>query len=347
MSNFGEFNAENKLRIPLSAYAAQIIENDCFNFSKKKATLINAIIINSYQTADCSISLRLKEYRSELVAYLKNTRQNESNKLIDSIIDVKTQELVKKYAKRYISDVNWQITLQKDVKKLLTDDPYSAEEQYYGQKPGHYVRALLEEYARKPYYSREKIIFKDILDAANIAIDGHYLLNLTNIHGYRYSIKIHSIKTDPLSMFHYIIGINTENDKYTKNNESNIVSLRISRLSTAEPQYLSAGELTEAESLTIMQELETKGVQFVTSETQSIEVWLSDTGIRKYETQAHLRPPVSYRDEFDNHIYHFECTDAQILFYFWGFGKDAKIINPPELFNTFKEKYKEAYESYL
>ena len=350
MSQFGEFNAENKLRIPLSGYAAQIIENDCFSFSKKKATLINAVILNSYQTAACSISLRIREYRDELTTYLNKNRNTEESGLIDRIINGKANELIKKYAKRYPADHNWQITLSKKVKELLTEDPYSAEEKYYGQKPGHYVRALLEEYARHPYYYREEILFKSILESAKIAIDGHYILNVTNARGTHFSIKPYSIKTDPLSMFHYLIGYNTDSEKLqdvdNRKQIPTVMSLRISRLVSAEVQYLSSSKLSEAEIIAISRELEVKGVQFLTSEQSSIQVWLSDVGIKRYESQAHLRPPVIHIDNENDHIYHFECTDSQILFYFFEFGNDAKILAPLELADQFKNKYKDAYNLY-
>lgn len=350
MSQFDGFNAENKLRIPLSAYAAQIIDTDCFNFSKKKTTLINTIIINSYKFADSSISLRLKEYKDELETCLNSSQKKDATSLIKNIIDVKAEELINKYTKRYAADVNWQITLSKKTKKLLTEDKYSSEELYYGKRPGHYVRAILEEYALKPHNSREKIVFKDIFDAANISIDGNYKIRITNNKGNQFLIKPYKIMTDPLSMHHYLVGINASYENSDETNETElrkaVISLRISKLINAEPEYLSDGKLSEIEQNIILDELKRKGVQFVTSEQQSITIWLSDEGIRKYETMIHLRPSGMPVDESNKHIYRFECTDSQILFYFWRFGKDAKIINPPELANKFMEAYKEAYESY-
>ncbi|MBQ2196131.1 MAG: AAA family ATPase, partial [Prevotella sp.] len=38
------------------------------------------------------------------------------------------------------------------------------EEQFYGDKPGRYVRALIEEYAQLPFHRREEIVFKGISD---------------------------------------------------------------------------------------------------------------------------------------------------------------------------------------
>ena len=348
MSQFGEFNAENKLRIPLSAFAAQVIESDCFSFSKKKTTLINAVILNSYQNADCSISIRLKKYREELSGYSANLKLKGNDELIEKIITGKRKELEKAYAKRYPSDVNWQITLSKRVKELLTEDPYTSEELYYGQKPGHYIRALIEEYALKPYYMREEIAFKPIFDLANMAIDGQYILSITNHRGNHFTIKPYGIKSDPLSMFHYLIGYNAINApaKPGYKAASDILSFRMSRLDSVEIQYLSSGKLTHKELETLESEIEKKGVQFVTSEKSIIKVWLSDAGIKRYESQAHLRPPVLSIDSKDHHIYCFECTDAQILFYFFEFGKDAKILSPSELAERFKIKYKDAFDLY-
>ena len=307
--------------------------------------------MNLYPTAECSISLRLKEYRNELTSHLKGTNNKNETELIDRIIEAKAKQLIDEYAKRSPSDVNWQITLNKKVKRLLTEDSYSAEEKYYGQKPGHYVRALLEEYARKPYYSRERIVFKEIIDNANFAIDSCYLLNITNVNGHQYWIKPHSIKTDPLSMFHYLVGLKMDSigspvNKSKANSSNNVISFRISRLISAEPQYLSSGKLSKAELSTINHELETKSIQFVSSEKQSIKVWLSDDGIKQYESHVHLRPPVKCTDQANEHIYYFECTETQILFYFCFFVSEALILDPPELADRFKEKYKEAYEAY-
>jgi hypothetical protein len=44
------------------------------------------------------------------------------------------------------------------------------EEQFYGDKPGRYVRALIEEYAQLPFHRREEIVFKGILDDIDDAI---------------------------------------------------------------------------------------------------------------------------------------------------------------------------------
>ncbi len=350
MPQFKDFNTENKLRIPLSAFASQVIENDCLNFSQKKTTLINSIILNHYQNAECSISLRLREYREELIKLLGHkAKQNES--MLKSIIDSRAKILTEKYARRFPADVNWQITLNKRAKALLTEDTYAREDLYYGNKPGHYVRALLEDYAQLPYHRREEIVFKQLIDIINIGIKDHLVLNLTNTRGSHLSIKPYKIETDPMSMYHYLVGYNIEaiesqNDPDSTYYYPPVISIRVSRLVDVEIQYFQSGAISMQEERQIKKELEEKTVQFVSGKSSIISVWLSDRGIRNYESQLHLRPSVIGIDPSDDHIYMFECTEAQILYYFLRFGKDVKILSPSSLADRFRQSYTEALENY-
>ena len=349
MSRFNDFNAENKLRIPLSAYAAQTIENDCMSFSKKRTTLLNTIILNYYKEANCSISLRILDYKKELLSYFRKTELSKHEDVINKIILGRAKELKNRYAKRQKSDVNWQTTLNKKVKELLTMDPYTQEEDYYGNKPGHYVQSLIEEYARQPFYVREEIIYRPILNTIAEAISGKSVLNITNIKGNHISIKPFTITTDPMSMYHYIIGYSVTPTSLIKEKEKryedHVISIRLSRITDAEIQYLQSGEISISEKIQITNELQEKGVQFVSGQTSTIKVWLSDSGIKKYNSQLHLRPTGS-KDEGDEHIYYFECTEAQILYYFIGFGKDAKILYPSSLSEKFKDIYRDALDAY-
>lgn len=349
MSQFEALFSENKLRIPLSAYAAQIIENDCLNFSRKKTTLINAIILNYYQEAPCSISLRVLDYKKELISCFKKTELQRNEAIIDKILLEKSKELKEKYAKRKKADVNWQITLNKRVIELLTSDPYSHEEQYYDNKPGRFVQSLIEEYAIQPFYIREEIVYKQIIDTIKEAIPGKNLLKITNNNNKRILLKPYKIASDPLSMYHYIVGYSSlpesispsESKKYSEG----VLSIRLSRIIDAEIPFFPSKELSPKEIKQIETELVEKGVQFVSGDTSPITIWLSDYGIKKYNSQLHLRP-LGYKDDKDEHIYHFECTEAQVLYYFIGFGKDVKVLSPGSLVSNFKNTYDSALELY-
>ncbi len=346
LSSFRDFNAENKLRIPLSAYAAQIVESDCINFDKKKATLLNSIIINYYAYADCSISLRIKKYQNELMNNLESLDNQGKQKIIKELTDKKGKELSDFYSKRAQADVNWQITLNKKVKELLTADTYSSEEEYYGNKPGHYVRALVEEYSRLPFYRREEIIFSSIIELFNTAINNNYAIKATNNRGNVILLKPFGIESDPLSMYHYVVGYTINNRTKDNTIVEKPISMRLSRLRELEITTMLDGELSLREKNQIVSEMKLKGVQFLSGINSTIKVWLSDKGINKYNSQLHLRPDYSMIDPHDNHIYYFECTEAQIMYYFTGFGSEAIVLSPETLSKKMHSLHQQAADSY-
>ena len=346
MSSFRDFNAENKLRIPLSSYAAQIIESDCMNFDKKKATLLNSIILNYYAYASCSISLRIKKYQNELALNLKSIDEQNKQRIIKELVNNKAKELKATFSKRVPADVNWQITLNKKVKELLTTDTYTSEEEYYGNKPGHYVRALIEEYSLLPYYQREEIVFSTYIELIQAATNNNYALKAINTKGNTILLKPYGIESDPFSMYHYIVGYTINNR--TKDNTifEKPISIRLSRLKELELSTVHNGELTLQEKKQIISEMKSKGVQFISGNNSPIKIWLSDKGISKYNSQLHLRPEPSKIDPEDNHIYYFECTEAQILFYFISFGSDAIVLSPQTLSKKIQNIHQNAVEAY-
>lgn len=350
MSQFAEFNPENKLRIPLSMYAAQIIETDCSNFSLKKTTLINTIILNYYQVAQCSIGLRLKDYQKELSHHLNTNDVEINEKIIRKITMGRANDLIDKYTKRKPFDVNWQITLNKKVKHLLTEDPSTNEELYYGNKPGHYIRSLIEEYTQLPYYQREAFVFQHLLQKIEDSINNKYLITLTNNKHVTLTMKPYKIISDPLSMYHYLVGfvISPQNhieDSIAFKEYSRVQSIRISRLTNVNVLTFQSATISPQEEKQILAELDTKGVQFVCGDESVIKIRLSDYGIKKYESQIHLRP-VGKVDPNDSHLFTFECTEAQILYYFFSFGHDAKILYPDNLAEKFKNIYQLALSLY-
>ena len=121
--------------------------------------------------------------------------------------------------------------------------------------------------------------------------------------------------------------------------------MRLSRITNAEIKHLQFEYISEEEKNEIEKEIKKKGIQFLSSESKTISVWLSDEGIKKYYSQLHLRP-LGVQDEKNPHIFHFECTDSQIIYYFISFGSAAKIIAPSSLATVFGTIYKEAYYSY-
>ena len=105
-----------------------------------------------------------------------------------------------------------------------------------------------------------------------------------------------------------------------------------------EIKYYQDGTISAKEEEALRNDINKKGVQFLSSERSEIAIKFTDAGLRNYRTRQHLRPS-GVQDKKDPYLFHFECTEIQILFYFLYFGKEAKVIAPEELKKKFKEFY--------
>ena len=80
---------------------------------------------------------------------------------------------------------------------------------------------------------------------------------------------------------------------------------------------------------------------FYNNEKSIIE--LSNNGVKLFKNK-YLNRPTPYKIE--NNTYYFDCSYNQIVLYFFPFGKDAKIIEPTNIKDSFKKEYLKAYENY-
>lgn len=52
------------------------------------------------------------------------------------------------------------------------------------------------------------MIYRKYFDAINTGIRDHLIVNVTTVKGSHISVKPYSVMTDPMSMYHYLVGIN-------------------------------------------------------------------------------------------------------------------------------------------
>ena len=358
MSRFSLENDQGKVRMSLSKKAFTTVMSDCFNFttkkgSLKKGTLVNAIVKNLAPDAECSISRRLRDYRNDLEETFtseKNLRilqSNSKSSIIDALVASHEKELKDKYTHRKSADESFVINLQKDVVDMLTSDPESTEEEYYGMRPGRYISQLVEEYATKSFYEREGIVYKDIIDTIQLAIDSGSRLTIKTAKDAIYHLKPYNVMTTPVSTYHYLLAYDANDIPSHKNQSVKTLSFRISNIKQVKIEKAKNGWLTFAERNEIDNAIKERGVPYIgsTAHPKWIKLWLSDVGIKNYNSRLHNRPQGTHSDD-DPHIYTFDCTTTQILYYFLNFGKDVKIIAPESLAQRFKQAYSEALENY-
>ena len=93
----------------------------------------------------------------------------------------------------------------------------------------------------------------------------------------------------------------------------------------------------------VERQLQQVGVQYLVGNRDQIQVQLTPGGREAFLQRSYMRP---MPEKIEGDIYYFNCTQMQIRNYFISFGKDAKILAPKSLQETFVRIYREALEAY-
>lgn len=346
---FTKPNSENRQHINLSAHALAVIENDMFAFDvNTKSGFLNQVIFNFKYTADASISEALRRKTREYIKLLNDLEPNIQKNVLEKLTDNYRQDLQKK-ANSYEKGMGIKFRINDSNIDFLTNE--CGEDKYYisisnngetHDNLGKYLKALIEEYCSKSYLEREEIYFYQEFQLLHTAIklNKKIKFKLPRENSYRY-LKPYKITTDPLSMYHYLIGISIDDNHI--DNETSSFSYRITNLRNL-TQLNEKIFISSDMKKCLEKELQEKGPQFMIEHIIETKVYLTLAGIAKYKRLLHLRP--QYTAIEDTNIYVFHCTPRQIEYYFFKFGEDAIILSPKELSCTFKSMYKKAYTQY-
>ena len=338
--SFLYLNAEQKQHINLSPYALSIMENDMFSFQiHNKSTFINKIIDNYKYEANASISLSSQRYRVQLETTLSVVQSCSAIEVIEILV-AEYISSVKRNVNSYCKGQGFKIRLNKENVDYLT---YECKEEIHYANIGSYLKAIIEEYCTKSFLERERIFYKDFFSTISLAIKDKKILSIQFPSGRYLHIKPYSLTTDPLSMYHYLVGYEIIKDDYKSTQSS--FSCRVSNLKNI--KLLQEHSFISMENQkNLASDILEKGAQFMCEETSETIIYLTDSGIKKYNRLLHLRPQFTAISK-DRHTYTFNCTLLQIEYYFFKFGTDAIIISPYEIKTRFQSMYSLAAEKYL
>ncbi len=339
-----EGSESKKQHLNISPLAYEILSNDMFAFGKDSINgFINEVFRNYYSNADASIGLKINLLSGELSILLENlTEDKTKSKIIKKIIEARKDELKAK-SSSYEKGEGLKFSLQKDNYSYLTERDSECEENNYYDRRGQYIKSVIEEYARLPFYERELIFFKPFADSANEAIEKKCQLKVVTYKNKVFSVYPYKILCDPLSTSNYLVG-------YSKpyNSDAEIIpcSFRLSSLRSVNVEISKSGFLKKEKCTILEKKLSSRGVQFMIGNEEEIKVRLTDIGVEKLHRQSHLRPTKYEKIENEHNVFIFMCTPVQAEAYFFKFGMHAEIISPPELREKFQTMYKEAFDTY-
>ena len=195
-----------KINVNFSKETFQILKEDVKNFTpigKRESFdgLLNSIFRNYFENAEASINKRYIREKERL----HNLYFSNNDKYVK--IDFKLRETFietqsKNYAFELFYKVNQYVLKNKGIQHKFRPDNKTkeifksliTEAGYYDSSIGKYLKAIFEEYAKKPNYEREIIYFYNNYRIINEAINDQKVLKITSTtkiakNGYIYKNK--------------------------------------------------------------------------------------------------------------------------------------------------------------
>lgn len=338
MSQFPEINTESKLRLRLTAFARNTLQEDTADFGLGLATLLNRMLAGFAPVADASVSLRLAAYRKRLSGVLGEEGAEVCARLMAAEAQ-RLQEARPVYEDRTESVV-FRVTNENLF--LLTQDPTTQEERWYGSLKA-YVEALAEEFARRPFLAREAVYYHEAYQALQDAIRDEMAVCLVHQFGQKYLVRVFAVVTDPFALYHYVIARFL--DPAHGKQDGRIYSFRLSRIEKVLPRPGLSGAFTAEEKKKTARAVAKNGAPFLCDRVSKVVVTFTDAGLKQFASQMYLRPHVTKIRE-DGRTYEFACPNHQAFFYFQRLGAGAEVLKPAWLRRDLAKWFAAAAEQY-
>lgn len=353
---FTYINDQQKVRISLTKKAFVTMKEDINTFGVKNIpTFINTVFDNYKDEAKSSISLQLEQRKFELETLLANSNFDPAVKkdIIQKLLKEKEEVLIKEVFpnkhdlkrdfSKYMDETNTYRINNKNVEYLTTN---CNEEKYYNNSAGQYICSVIEEYCSLPFIEREHIYKKDIYETIEQACKDRNILKIKAPIGnreqefevYPYKILPDSFQTQSYLVCYSKKSVEEESPKI-------VASFSMARIKKPEVCKHKTFHFNQEELKNIKKQLSENSPAYLIGKPEHIKVKLTQQGKRNYHTRLYSRPEKIDELSTDD-IYTFNCTQQQIINYFFSFGEDAEIINPPDLKKRFKKKYHKALEKY-
>ena len=183
-SNLSEVELKQRLNLSTHAYMTLVQDMDIFcpdiavsQNGNIPSSVINLIFEKYHEHADASIAHKLKIQKIQLVDLLGSS--SEINYTIDKILKserIKLESQAQERCKQKGCPITFRIN-ERNFRYLAEDG--QAEAAHYQDDVGQYIKAVIEEYASRPYTRREQIYNLTIWDKMQKAIDDQCQIKLT------------------------------------------------------------------------------------------------------------------------------------------------------------------------
>lgn len=345
-------NNEQKIRISLSGRAQITMAEDMAVFKiTRPASFINTVFANYRSQARASISNYLRNKELEWEQLFSDAKLNASNQqiAIRQLLLTQERELLEQkscYLSHEGKSKLYHIS-KANVEYLLED----CEEAKYYNRPGLYLRCVIEEYCSLPFIERERIYKQDIYDKIETACLKKQVLKIRTDAGQKsgepgqeqiFYVYPYGIFPDPLHTQSYLVCYSRKADEHNTDKIMASFSMaRLNRLTVLEQTF----HLNKQEISAIEKQTTKYSAAYLIGKPEQIQVRLTENGKKIYQSRLSSRPE-KIESLSTEHIYVFDCSTRQAFNYFFSFGSDAEILSPLHLRNDFIQNYTSALKCY-
>ena len=345
---FSYINDEQKIRIPLSRRASIVMNDDMRVFSvSKPATFINIVIENFHDQSKASLTSYLARKHQELEEMYSDCDLEDSikAKVIDHAIEKERQKTISEL-QEYLKE--------KHISKLyhINDNNFDflrydcMDEEFYKEKPGAYIKCLMEEYASLPFIKRERIFRREVYEIVENACQQHKILQVRvdTPDQTRQTFVVHPYKiiADQLGTQEYLACYTRKaGEPISAKKDASFSMARFPKPTVMKPNaFLSKADINKIED-----DIDQLSIAYLLGEPLEVHVKLTDKGKKLYQTRLYSRPDKD-SDKSSENEYVFFCSEMQAYYYFFPFGENAEILAPASLRDKMRQNYMTAAKKY-
>lgn len=345
-----QFTVPIRLRISEIAYAVLLQDINDFQNSPEKpkiSSFLNFIINNYYDASASAVNYKTYEIRQKYRSWFASEKEEQHAGLINLLTEKELKERYSQIQERYSSPPSGKgkeirFKPDKEVRRIL--EKY--DENLFYPSASKFLSAIVQEYTSLSRVQRERIYFGEIFQTIEKCIEYSCQAEITLYHQKIWRIRPYAIVPDIFSSWNYVFGYAcSQNQPYA---EEKMLSFRIQRIHDAKMCQSFDFSSDEKKRLQeIMQHPEQ--IPFLPSENVHGRVRLTPAGWKLYQYYIRTNQPAFTKkiQSEEDVILEFNCTEAQLYYYFIKFGSNAEILEPLTLRERFRKIYETASSYYL
>jgi len=320
-----------KQHLNLSSLAWAVIDSDMHQFYGQRplslSGFLNTVFTNFYQESKATISFLMVPAREQLnfifdFPEIKDWMNHPvKEKIYEAVIKLRADDYLHA-ANNFPKGEGRKFRVNQANQRILED---LEDDRYYNNHVGTYLKAIYEDYARKPYHEREAIIYRQTMEAIREAIDKKLRLKLTAKGRSTYLVCPYCLTLDQYSAFNYLVGLMVDiTEKNDASYDLSPRSIRLSHIEDVKIIHSQSGRIPETKRVLFEKLLSQHGPAFALDNKREIIVHLDNDGLALYNANSSHSPKLVRK--LDSHHYIFFGSGKEIQDFFLAYGGHAIVL---------------------